>query len=162
MKRVTMADKLRFLRVGPTKNAGLAEMESDYLARIGRFYPASLVTVTPEKNRSKSDAEIRAIETRRLIDAAAGPATLVTVDERGVQWTSPRFAKWLGQEVDGNPHGVTFVTGGDLGLTEEIRTAAGLVLSLSTMTLPHEMARIILLEQVYRACTILRGVKYHK
>lgn len=157
-----MTDKLRFVRVGETRNEALAGMEADYLGRISRFYPASFVTVTPEKNRSRGDGEIRELETRKLLEAAEGSGTLVAVDERGSTWTSVKFSKWLGSEVDRNPHGVVFITGGDLGYTEEIRNVAGLVLSLSTMTLPHEMARVVLLEQVYRACTILRGVRYHK
>ncbi|HUF18262.1 MAG TPA: 23S rRNA (pseudouridine(1915)-N(3))-methyltransferase RlmH, partial [Thermoanaerobaculia bacterium] len=61
-----------------------------------------------------------------------------------------------------NPHGVTFVLGGDLGLDDQVRSRAAMTLSLSAMTLPHQMARLVLFEQIYRACTLIRNIRYHK
>ena len=86
---------------------------------------------------------------------------LVALDERGKHLSSVDFAKWLGKQQDA-ARDVAFVIGGDEGLAEAVRAKAGLVLSLSAMTLPHRLARLVLLEQVYRAFSILRGEPYHK
>jgi 23S rRNA (pseudouridine1915-N3)-methyltransferase len=75
--------------------------------------------------------------------------------------SSVDFAKWLGRQQDGG-RDVAFVIGGDEGLSDAVRAKAGLVLSLSPMTLPHRLARLVLVEQVYRAFSILRGEPYHK
>ncbi len=75
---------------------------------------------------------------------------------------SLKFAKWLERLTIDQPHGVTFVVGGDVGLSDALRQRADLLLSLSAMTLPHQLARVVLLEQIYRACTLMRNVPYHK
>lgn len=75
---------------------------------------------------------------------------------------SLKFAKWLERLTVNQPHGLTFVLGGDGGLDESIRQRADLLLSLSAMTFPHQLARVVLLEQIYRACTLMRNIPYHK
>jgi 23S rRNA (pseudouridine1915-N3)-methyltransferase len=118
--------------------------------------------IKPEKGRSRSEGEIIDIESRRLIAALPPQGKVVTLDERGREMTSVELSRWLEKETIHNPHGVSFVMGGDLGLNDEIRSRAGLVLALSQMTLPHELARVVLLEQLYRACTLIRNIAYHK
>jgi len=86
----------------------------------------------------------------------------VVLDERGQPFDSLKFAKWLERLTVDQPHGVTFVMGGDVGLDDSIRERADKVLSLSTMTLPHQLARVVLVEQIYRACTLMRNIPYHK
>jgi 23S rRNA (pseudouridine1915-N3)-methyltransferase len=73
-----------------------------------------------------------------------------------------KFAKWLERLTIDQPHGVTFIMGGDVGLDESLRDRADMLLSLSAMTLPHQLARVVLLEQIYRACTLMRNIPYHK
>ena len=75
---------------------------------------------------------------------------------------SLKFAKWLERLTIDQPHGVIFVMGGDVGLDQSVRQRADDVLSLSAMTLPHQLARVVLLEQIYRACTLMRNIPYHK
>jgi 23S rRNA (pseudouridine1915-N3)-methyltransferase len=87
---------------------------------------------------------------------------VVVLDERGRSIDSLKFASWLERLTIDQPHGVTFVMGGDVGLDESVRRRADYVLSLSAMTLPHQMARAVLLEQIYRACTLMRNIPYHK
>ncbi len=72
------------------------------------------------------------------------------------------FAKWLERLTTDQPHGVTFVLGGDVGFDDSVRRRADSLLSLSAMTLPHQIARLVLLEQIYRACTLMRNIPYHK
>ena len=89
------------------------------------------------------------------------PPLLVLLDSRGKTFTSEAFAAWLGQERDGGRQAIVFAIGPASGWSSEARARADLLLSLGPMTLPHEMARLVLIEQVYRAFTILTGHPYH-
>jgi len=86
----------------------------------------------------------------------------VVLDERGQPMDSLKFAKWLERLTIDQPHGVNFVLGGDAGLDDAVKQRAQKLLSLSAMTLPHQLARVLLLEQIYRACTLMRNIPYHK
>jgi len=86
---------------------------------------------------------------------------VVILDEGGGGTDSLSFARWLSERLDGSDGRIVFVIGGAFGLSGEVRDRANHSLSLSRMTMPHELCRVFLLEQVYRACTILRGVDYH-
>jgi 23S rRNA (pseudouridine1915-N3)-methyltransferase len=86
---------------------------------------------------------------------------LVLLDSRGKLFSSEEFAIWLGRERDAGRQSIVFAIGPPSGWSEEARTRANLLLSLGPMTLPHELARVVLLEQVYRAFTILTGHPYH-
>ncbi len=154
--------KLRLLWIGTFSERPLRQLAERYEERIRRFLPLEIVEVRPEKGRSRSDAEIIDLESRSLIAALPPQGKVVTLDERGREMTSTELSRWLEKETIHNPHGVSFVMGGDLGLNDEIRSRAGLVLALSQMTLPHELARVVLLEQLYRACTLIRNIAYHK
>ena len=92
-----------------------------------------------------------------------GPAksTLVLLDSRGKEFSSEQFAKFLGDYQDRNPLPLVFAIGGADGFSEEARAGADHVVSLGKMTLAHELARVVLLEQIYRAFTILKGHPYH-
>ena len=96
-----------------------------------------------------------------LLSKLSSRDALVALDERGKTLSSTDFAKWLGRQQDSG-RDVAFVIGGDEGLSEAVRSQAVLVLSLSAMTLPHRLARLVLVEQVYRGFSILRGEPYHK
>lgn len=87
---------------------------------------------------------------------------LVVLDEKGESLTSPELAEWLEGKKVRSFKSLTFLIGPAEGVTDEIRKKANFVLSLSKMTLQHELALVVLLEQIYRACTILRGEPYHK
>lgn len=134
-----------------------------YSSRIRHFFPFEIVEIPAAKSRQKkSDTSIMHADSERLLAAIPARGTVVAVDERGAAMDSLKFAKWLERITIHSPYGVTFVMGGDVGYGEEVRKRADLVLSLSAMTLPHQVARVILLEQIYRACTIIRNIAYHK
>jgi 23S rRNA (pseudouridine1915-N3)-methyltransferase len=86
---------------------------------------------------------------------------LTLLDSRGKQFSSEEFAQFLRKREESSSQPLLFAIGGADGFGDEIRTAAGLTLSLGKFTMPHELARVVLLEQVYRACTILAGHPYH-
>ena len=136
-----------------------------YLGRIKHFYPIEVVEVAPERGRqSESDAAIirRRSESARLIAAIPPRGFTVVLDERGQPMDSLKFAKWLERLTIDQPHGVNFVMGGDAGLDDAVKQRAQKLLTLSAMTLPHQLARVLLLEQIYRACTLMRNIPYHK
>jgi 23S rRNA (pseudouridine1915-N3)-methyltransferase len=87
---------------------------------------------------------------------------LVALDERGVQFTSQGFARWLESEQNTGARSLTFVIGGPEGLSSVISSRANLILSIGKMTWTHEMCRVLLLEQVYRALCIMRNIPYHR
>ncbi len=90
------------------------------------------------------------------------PSLLVVLDARGRSMSSERFSQWLGRRRVEFPHPIAFVLGSDVGVAPELRSEADLVLALGPMTFPHELARLMLFEQIYRALAIEQGIKYHR
>ena len=155
--------KFRFLWPRSTADAELGEVIERYLNRIKHFYPIEVREIAAQRGRQGTDdASIMRAQSERLIEAIPTAGYTVVLDERGRSMDSLKFAKWLERMTMEQPHGITFVLGGDVGLTDSVRQRAGLLLSLSAMTLPHQLARVLLLEQIYRACTLMRNIPYHK
>lgn len=140
--------------MGPLRDA-IAEYEK----RASRYWPLEVIEVRAEPARARSRDEVRRLERARLLERASG--ILVALDERGRSMSTEEFAKWVAERRD-RAEDTTFVVGGAFGLDADVRDRASLVLSLSAWTLPHDMARLLLAEQLYRAGTILRGEPYHK
>ncbi len=155
--------KLRFVWAGSHADSEMSEAAERYLKRIRHFFPVEVTEVRPERRRQNGDdASIMRAQSARLLEAIPQRGQVVALDERGQIIDSLRFAKWLERLTIDSPHGITFVLGGDVGLDETVRKRADKVLSLSPMTLPHQLARVVLLEQIYRACTLIRNIAYHK
>jgi len=155
--------KFRFLWPRSTADAELGAVIDRYLNRIKHFYNVEVKEITAGRGRQGTDdASIMRAQSARLIEAIPTAGYTVVLDERGRPMESLKFAKWLERLTIEQPYGVTFVLGGDVGLTDAVRESADLLLSLSAMTLPHQLARVILLEQIYRACTLMRNISYHK
>ena len=155
--------KFRFLWGGSHSDAELGAAAERYLNRIKHFFPIEVVKVASERGRQgQSDVAIMRAQSARLLAAIPDRGYTVVLDERGQTLDSLKFAKWLERLTMDSPHGVNFVLGGDVGFDETVRKRADKLLSLSPMTLPHQLARVILLEQVYRACTLMRNISYHK
>lgn len=155
--------KFRVIWIGSNADTELSAAAERYANRIRHFFPIEIIEVPAEKDRQKKkDAAIIHAESARLIAAIPPRGTTVVVDERGEAMSSLKLAKWLEELTVRSLDGVHFVLGGDLGLDEEVRKRGTKVLSLSAMTLPHQLARVVLLEQIYRACTIMRNIRYHK
>lgn len=137
----------------------MREAIADYESRAARYWPLEVLEMRAEPAKSRSAAEVRRLEGARLIERATG--SLVALDERGRSLSTEAFVTWM---VDRRQRAedTTFVIGGAFGLDAGVRDRASLVLSLSPWTLQHEMARLLLAEQLYRAGTIQRGEPYHK
>jgi 23S rRNA (pseudouridine1915-N3)-methyltransferase len=139
----------------------LAPAIADYEARAARYWPFEVHEVREEPARALTPEQVREREGERLLAKAAAGGALVACDERGDAWTSERFAGWLQRQRD-EARDVTFVIGGAYGLAPAVRERAGVRLAVAPWTLPHELARLVLAEQLYRAGTIARGEPYHK
>jgi len=155
--------KLRFIFAGSHSDAEFTEAIDRYLNRIKHFFPVQVTEVTPERGRQKSnDVAIMRAQSARLLAAIPDRGYTVVLDERGQSLDSLKFAKWLERLTIDQPDGVNFVVGGDAGFDESVRKRADKLVSLSAMTLPHVLARVVLVEQIYRACTLMRNIPYHK
>lgn len=159
---------MRFLiiSVGKPRSGELASGIREYETRAGRYWPMGVVEVKEEPARSRTAEEVRRREGERLLDAvsagAGGVALVVACDEKGTMMRSAEFAEWLRGERERAVRDVIFVIGGAYGLSTAVLQRADMRLALTRWTLPHELARLVLAEQLYRAGTILRGEPYHK
>ena len=154
--------RFELLFLGKTRETYLAAGIADYAKRLRR-YTATDIKILKEKKPQKGEPENILIERESevLLQSAQG-SFLVCLDRTGRQLDSLELAAQVERwEMQGQKK-ITFIIGGHLGLSPDILARADLVFSLSRLTLTHEMSRLLLLEQLYRACTIKAGEKYHK
>ena len=155
--------KIRLLFVGKNDDAEYARGIARYVERTARFLPTDVVVVKEERPGAKPDPDrIRREEGKRLAAALRPRDLLVLADDSGAGRTSAEFAAELRKWLDESPSAVVFAVGGAFGLDPALRRRARAILPLSRMTLPHQLARLVLAEQVYRAVATLRGVAYSK
>lgn len=148
------------LWVGRRATAALEELAEDYRRRIGRHVGIEEVRIRPVAGRAGDAARTLALEAAAIRRHLRPSDHVVALDERGRERTSEELSRWL----DGllSTSRVAFVIGSDLGLDGDLATQAHERLSLSRLTLPHQLARVLLLEQLYRACDIAAGGAYHR
>ncbi len=143
--------KLKLAWIGKTKNPAIQSLTDDYLKRIQRYADAEALQLPDESSLLKLREK-----------SGTRPAhTIVLLDSRGRQPTSEEFAQFLQTHQDRNAQPLILAIGPADGFSDVARKSATATLSLGKMTLAHELARIVLLEQVYRAFTILKGHPYH-
>jgi 23S rRNA (pseudouridine1915-N3)-methyltransferase len=153
--------KITIVAVGQRQPQWADDAVADYLARFPADFEVRLVEVKPEARAGQPVAKLLAVEAQRLQAAIAAGSLVVALDERGEDWTSQQLAQQLQRWRDAAER-VAFVIGGPDGLDANFRNAARLRLRLSTMTLPHALARVLLAEQLYRAWSILARHPYHR
>lgn len=144
--------KIIFFSVGKIKSPWIADGCSMYIDRLRKqcdFSERILSAGTKEEENDRLLAALQKID-----------GVIVALDDRGKEFSSVEFASWIGKKRDiGDP--VTFVLGGAFGLDDRVRSKADVVLSLSRMTFPHELCKLVFLEQLYRAHAIMAGSGYH-
>jgi 23S rRNA (pseudouridine1915-N3)-methyltransferase len=143
--------KIKVAWIGKTKDAAIQSLTNEYLKRLSRYAEVEGVPLKDESAILKLCAR----------EARPSRHTLVLLDGRGKQFSSEELATFLGDHQDRNPLPLLFAVGGADGFSDQARQAATLVLSLGKMTLAHELAQVVLVEQLYRAFTILKGHPYH-
>ena len=147
--------------VGKPRDPTLAAAIHEYEARAARYWPLQVREVREEPSRSVSAEQVRAREAERLAGKLRTGAQVVACEQGGLTMTSEAFAQWLQRRRE-EARDVAFVIGGAFGLGDAVRSLATTTVSLAPWTLPHELARLVLAEQLYRAGTIVRGEPYHK
>ncbi len=158
--------KIKIACVGKLKDAFYREAAAEYGKRLSRFCALEISEVADENApETLSEAEARLVlerEGKRLLARIRDEEYVVCLCIDGVRADSMRFAALLQGALETHPAGVTFVIGGSLGLSEAVRKRGNLLLSLSELTLPHRLCRVVLLEQIYRAFKINAREPYHK
>jgi len=159
---------IEIICVGSLKEPYLKSAESEYIKRLSVYCKIMVTELReerlPQRAGPAEEESVRALEGEALL-AAAGKhegAYVFALDMRGGQLTSEKFADRFGELALTGKSNVVFLIGGSLGLSGAVRKKADYVLSFSEMTFPHQLMRVILLEQIYRAQKILRGEPYHK
>ncbi|NOY78492.1 MAG: 23S rRNA (pseudouridine(1915)-N(3))-methyltransferase RlmH [Calditrichaeota bacterium] len=158
-----MAFRLRILSPGKTKKKYLQEGIAEYLKRLSHYVPIEWIPVTARLQKQNLPIE-------RILDKEAEAFTkylksghfLIVLDAKGKMRSSEDFAEFLRIKRDAGVPGIDFLIGGEWGISEKIKNRADEFLSLSRMTFTHDLTRLILLEQIYRAFTIIKNENYHK
>ncbi len=146
--------KFCFLWIGKTKNTHWLALQEEYLRRLSHFVKCEIIEIKEGINKTE--------EGNRILKSLNQNGFVVLLDERGRELSSQKLAEQLQKWQSSGLKEVIFIIGGHEGVTSEVAKRADFSLSLSVMTFTHEMARVILLEQLYRAFTIMKGFPYQK
>ena len=153
--------KTELILVSKTTDKHLAAGINDYTERIGHYMPFGITVIPDLKNtKSLSEEQQKNREGELILQKLQPSDTVVLLDEHGKEFRSIQFADWL-QKKQNTVRRLVFVIGGPYGFSEEIYARANEQLSLSKMTFSHQMVRLLFVEQIYRACTIIKGEPYH-
>ena len=152
--------KISLLMVGKTTDARLVSLIEEYQQRLKHYVPFELVVLPDIKNaKSLTQDQLKAAEGEAIL-AKVGTTEVVLLDEHGAEYRSVDFASWLQKKMSSG-RDLTLVIGGAYGFSPAVYERANGKLSLSQMTFSHQMIRLMAIEQIYRAMTILRGEPYH-
>lgn len=153
--------KTVLLMVGKTADKHFAAGIADYSERIGHYMPFDIVVIPELKNtKSLTEEQQKAMEGELILKQLQPADTVALLDERGVEMRSVELASWL-QRKRNTVRRLVFVIGGPYGFAEKVYSRANELLSLSKLTFSHQMVRLVFTEQIYRACTIIKGEPYH-
>jgi 23S rRNA (pseudouridine1915-N3)-methyltransferase len=154
--------KLQLWTIGKGHEPYIAAGVQDFTKRLGRYFPVEWKIIAPAKQpATMPEAVIKKAEAETVLALLQKEDYLVALDERGKQCTSPQLAQIIQQRANESQKSMVFLIGGAYGLDDAVLKRAGFQWSLSQLTFPHQLVRLILAEQLYRACTILRNEKYH-
>lgn len=153
---------IELLTVGKTNIKYIKEGIEEYTNRLRHYISFTITSIPDLKNISKLDKEQQKnAEGEKILASLQNSDYVVLLDERGKQYTSLEFSKYIEKTILSGARKMVFIVGGPFGFSQQVYQRADAMLSLSKMTFNHEMIRLFFTEQVYRAMTILRGEKYH-
>jgi 23S rRNA (pseudouridine1915-N3)-methyltransferase len=159
--KTTNAMKTELILVGKTADKHLSALLDDYASRIVHYMPFDIHVIPEIKNtKSLSETQQKEREGELILKLIQPSDTVVLLDEHGTEYRSIELAQWL-QKRQAAARRLVFVIGGPYGFSNEVYSRADDKLSLSRMTFSHQMVRVIFVEQIYRACTIIKGEPYH-
>jgi 23S rRNA (pseudouridine1915-N3)-methyltransferase len=154
--------KITVLSVGKVRQEFVLAGEGEYKQRLGKEIKLELQELGIESPTSMSDAEVKEREADQLLKKMEQFDYVVVLDEIGKVLSSIEFSKIIDSRMQSGTRHLVFIIGGSFGFSDRVRQAADMVISLSRLTFPHQIARLILVEQIYRAHTLMRGIRYHK
>ena len=158
--------KVTIITVGKIKEKYLKDAIAEYTKRLSKYCKLEIIEVADEKTPDNAsevvEEQIRAKEGERLLKYVKDGAYVITLEINGKQLTSEQFAEKIETlGIQGTSH-IIFIIGGSIGLGQEVLARSNYALSFSKMTFPHQLMRVVLLEQVYRSYRIINGEPYHK
>jgi len=154
--------KIQLWSVGKDHESYIRPGVEDFTKRISRYYPVEWMILSPPRNAGTlSQADLKKKEGDMLLEALAKEDHLVALDEKGRQQSSEDLARFIQTRGNESVRNLIFLIGGAYGLDDRVLQRANYKWSLSQLTFPHQLVRLILAEQLYRACTIQRNEKYH-
>jgi 23S rRNA (pseudouridine1915-N3)-methyltransferase len=154
--------KIQLWAIGAAHEPYVKTGTDEYTRRVSRYYPVGWKIIPPPRMAATlSVAEGKKKEGETVLQALSKEDWLVALDERGKQMTSDGLAQFIQTRANESAKNLVFLIGGTYGLDEPVLQRAGYRWVLSQLNLPHQLVRLVLAEQVYRACTILRNEKYH-
>ena len=155
--------RIKVIAVGKTKEEWIKEGILHYQKLLKKYVELKMVEIKEEKiTSSKTAKAILRDEAEKILSAVSRSSLCIALDVKGENKSSESFAKFFEESLNRGQSELAFVLGGALGLSQKVLDACQFNLSLSQMTFTHEMSRVILLEQIFRALSILKGTKYHK
>ena len=154
--------KISLWSIGKPHEAYVKAGIDDFTKRISKYYPVDWTIIgTPKNAASLSEKELKKREGEIIIQQIKSDDFLIALDERGKELSSEGLSTFLQQRANESTRNLIFLIGGAYGIDETVLQKAKLKWSLSPLTFPHQLVRLILAEQLYRACTILRNEQYH-
>ncbi|TDW96776.1 23S rRNA (pseudouridine(1915)-N(3))-methyltransferase RlmH [Dinghuibacter silviterrae] len=147
--------RISFYTVGKGHEEYVREGVTLFTDRVNRYFPCTWRLLPPSKHTDKRE------EAATILEALSKDDYLVLLDERGKSWTSEQLSAFIGARAGDSCRHLVFLIGGAFGVDPSVRARAQFIWSLSSLVFPHQLVRLILAEQVYRGCTILRNEKYH-
>ncbi len=154
--------KIFFWSTGKMHESFVKEGIEIFTKRISHYYPVEWKIFPSAKNAASSTKEeIKKMESATILNSIQPDDVLIALDENGKQWNSAELASFIQQKANESTKNLIFIIGGAYGLHENILSKCSYRWSLSKLVFPHQLVRLILAEQIYRACTIIRNEKYH-
>ena len=154
--------KISFWSIGKANEAYIKQGVDEFTQRISRYFKVSWEIIPVPKNAGMmSEMDLKKKEGDMILEWLQKDDYLIALDEKGKQMGSEKLAKFIQARANESTRNIVFLIGGAFGIDQEVLKRANFTWSLSELTFPHQLVRLILAEQVYRACTILKNEKYH-
>ena len=154
--------KITMLSVGKAHEPELRASIEQFTKRLSHYFSCEWRILPPAKQNANSSAEsVKKAEAETILKSLGKDDFLILLDERGAQFSSPELSDLIQEQANRSVKTIVFLIGGAFGVDESVRSRANVVWSLSTLVFPHQIVRLVLAEQLYRAGTILRNESYH-
>lgn len=153
--------KTKLLVVGKTNDKNITKGIDDYVGRVKHYMPFDIEVIPELKNtKSLTKSNQKEMEAEQILKRLQPSDTVVLLDEHGKEYRSIEFARWI-EKLQQTARSLVFIIGGPYGFADSVYERSDAKLSLSKMTFSHQMIRLLFVEQIYRACTIIKGEPYH-